>query len=168
METLMKQDRFLTGILIGIAVLIVLALAVFFTRKDNLVYVADDTPAGVVQNFVVALHKRDFEKGYSYLPDVEGKPTLEQFRQAFLNYSINPGNVGLEIGKTEINGNDATVELAIIYNNSDPFGGNNRNPDHAQLLKQGGIWKLRYMPSGYFWAWDWYQPTPQSTALPVK
>ena len=55
----MKQDRFLTGILIGIVVLVVVALAVFFTRKDNLNYVSDDTPAGVVQNYVVAVHKRD-------------------------------------------------------------------------------------------------------------
>ena len=52
----MKQDRFLTGILIGIAVLVVIALAVFFLRQDNLVYAAEDTPAGVVQNYVVALH----------------------------------------------------------------------------------------------------------------
>jgi hypothetical protein len=160
----MKQDRFLTGILIGIAVLIVLALAVFFTRKDNLVYVADDTPAGVVQNFVVALHKRDFEKGYSYLADVENKPTLEQFRQAVLSHYINPQSAGLEIGKTEISGKDATVEVGVIYNNSDPFNSSYRNTEYAQLLNQNGSWKLRQMPSGTFWSWDWYQPTPQ----PVK
>ena len=80
----MKQDRFLTGILIGIAVLIVVALTVFFSRKDNLNYVADDTPEGVVQNYVVALHKRDFDKAYGYLADLENKPTQEQFHQSFL------------------------------------------------------------------------------------
>ncbi len=31
----MKQDRFLTGILVGIAVLVVVALAVFFTRQRD-------------------------------------------------------------------------------------------------------------------------------------
>ena len=31
----MKQDRFLTGILIGIGVLVAVALTVFFTRKDT-------------------------------------------------------------------------------------------------------------------------------------
>ena len=49
----MKQDRFLTGILIGIGVLIIAALAVFFTRKDSQTYVADDTPEGVVHNYVL-------------------------------------------------------------------------------------------------------------------
>jgi hypothetical protein len=34
----MKQDKFLTGILIGIGVLIVIALALFFTRKDTKQY----------------------------------------------------------------------------------------------------------------------------------
>jgi hypothetical protein len=160
----MKQDRFLTGILIGIAVLVVLALVVFFTRKDNLVYVADDTPAGVVQNFVVALHKRDFEKGYSYLADVDNKPTLEQFRQSVLTYNVNPGNAGLEIGKTEINGKDASVAVSLIFNNGDPFGSGYRNTEYAQLVNQNGFWKLRQMPTGTFWSWDWYQPTVQ----PVK
>jgi hypothetical protein len=160
----MKQDRFLTGILIGIAVLVVFALAVFFTRKDNLVYVDDAAPAGVVQNFVVALHKRDFDKAYGYLAEVDGKPTPEQFRQAVLNHNVNPENAGLEIGKTEINGKDATVELSVLYNASDPFGSNNRNTDYAQLVNQNGFWKLRQMPTGNFWSWDWYQPTAQ----PVK
>jgi len=38
----MKQDRFLTGILIGIGVLIVIALFVFFTRKDTQTYIPED------------------------------------------------------------------------------------------------------------------------------
>jgi hypothetical protein len=159
----MKQDRFLIGILVGIAVLVVLALAVFFTRKDNLVYVADDSPAGVVQNYVVAVHKRDYEKAYGYLADVPGRPDLEQFRRSFLNHMVNPDTAGLEIGKTEINGSDATVELGILYRSGDPFGSNNRNTDYAQLINQNGIWKLRQMPYN-FWLYEWYNPTAQ----PVK
>src|SRR5258706_11892863 len=108
----MKQDRFLTGILIGIAVLVVVALVVFFIRKDNLVYVADDNPAGVVQNYVVALHKHDYEKAYGYLANLENKPTLEQFQQSFLNHNVDPANAALEIGKVEITGRNATVALA--------------------------------------------------------
>ena len=160
----MKQDRFLTGILIGIAVLIVVALTVFFSRKDNLNYVADDTPEGVVQNYVVALHKRDFDKAYSYLADLDNKPTQEQFRQSFFNHSIDPANAGLEIGKAEISGNSASVSLGVIYGQSDPFSSGYRNADYAQLVRQNGNWKIKQLPSGNFWAYDWYQPTPP----PVK
>jgi len=160
----MKQDRFLTGILIGIAVLIVVALTVFFNRKDgNLNYVADDTPAGVVQNYVVALHKRDFEKAYNYLADLQNKPSQEQFHQSFLNHSIDPANAGVEIGKAEIVGNSASVSLGLVYGQSDPFSSGYRNTDYAQLVQQNGAWKIKQMPNN-FWAYDWYQPTPP----PVK
>ena len=160
----MKQDRFLTGILIGIAVLIVVALTVFFSRKDgNLNYVADDTPEGVVQNYVVALHKRDFDKAYGYLADLENKPTQEQFHQSFLNHSISPQNAGVEIGKAEIFGNSASVSLGVIYGQADLFSSGYRNADYAQLVRQNGAWKIKQMPYS-FWAYDWYQPTP----FPVK
>lgn len=159
----MKQDRFLIGILIGIAVLIIVALTVFFSRKDNLVYVADDTPEGVVQNYVVALHQRDFEKAYGYLADLPNRPTQEQFHQSFLNHSVDPANAGLEVGKAEISGNTAAVSLGVIYSPGDPFSSGYRNTDYAQLVRQSGAWKIKQMPPN-FWAYDWYQPTP----FPVK
>ena len=159
----MKQDRFLIGILIGIAALIVLALVVFFARQDNLVYLPDETPEGVVQNYVVALHKRDFEKAYSYLADLPQKPTLEQFHQSFLNHSVDPANAGLEVGETEISGESASVSLGVMYNPGDPFSSGYRNAEYAQLLRQNGAWKIKQMPVN-FWAYDWYLATP----FPVK
>ena len=98
----MKQDRFLIGILVGIAVLIIAALAIFFTRKDNLTYTEALTPEATVQNYVVALHKRDFDKAYGYLAELPGKPSAETFRQAFLNHEVDPANAGLDIGKTDL------------------------------------------------------------------
>ncbi len=159
----MKQDRFLTGILIGIVILVVAALGVFFTRKDNLTYVADDTPEGVVQNYVVALHKRDFEKAYQYLANLKDKPTLEQFRQSFLNHNVDPTNAGLEIGKTELNGSTAIVTLGIVNSPSDPFSTGYRNAEYAQLINDNGAWKIKQLPYN-FWSYDWYQPTQ----VPVK
>ena len=57
----MKQDKFLTGILIGIGVLIVIALGLFFTRQDKRDYVADDKPEGVVYNYVLAVVNKDYQ-----------------------------------------------------------------------------------------------------------
>ena len=65
----MKQDRFLVGILIFIGVLVVVALALFFIRQDNQVYVADDTPDNIVRNYALALQKQDFQRAYTYLAD---------------------------------------------------------------------------------------------------
>ena len=156
----MKQDRFLTGILIGIAVLVVVALAVFFTRKDNLVYVPDDNPTGVVQNYVVALHKADYEKAYGYLADQSNKPTFDQFQQSFFNHNVDPSNAALELGKANITGKTATVALSIDNAPSDPFSRGYSTPDYAQLVNQNGAWKISHLPYN-FWAYDWYQPTPK-------
>jgi hypothetical protein len=154
----MKQDRFLLGILMGIGALVVLALALFFTRKDDtLIYGPEDTPEGVVHNYVVAVLQRDYEKAYGYLADKKDKPTLEQFRNTFLQNYVNPENTGVDIGGSEISGNQAFVTVYMQYGSSDPFSSGNRNEDRAVLLKQDGLWKLTQMPSN-FWGWDWYQP----------
>ena len=60
---MMKQDRFLTGILIGIGVLIVISVALFFMRKDSqLTYLDDTKPENVVHNYAVAVYKKDYDK----------------------------------------------------------------------------------------------------------
>lgn len=157
----MKQDRFLMGILIGIGALVALALALFFARKDNtLTYLAEDTPEGVVHNYVVAIFQRDYEKAYGYLADKTYKPTLDQFRKAFLQNYVNPDDSSVDIGDVEIVGNEAFVTIYIQYGSSDPFSNGYRNEERASLVKQNGQWKIEQMPYN-FWNYDWYQPTPK-------
>ena len=157
----MKQDRFLTGILIGIGLLVIAALAVFFTRRDTQTYVADDTPEGVVHNYVVAVLEKDYEKAYSYLADLEHKPDYEEFRQAFLNGMVNPGNSAIDIGEAEVIDDEAYVDVALIYNPSDPFSTGYRDVQRAGLVLQNGAWKLTSMPSYYFWEYNWYMEPPK-------
>lgn len=152
----MKQDKFLTGILIGIGVLVVLALALFFTRQDKRDYLSDDTPEGVAHNYVLAVLNKDYEKAYNYLADLKYKPTYEEFRQSFLNGMVNPGNTGLDVGEATITGDEAVVELTVYYAYSDPFSTRAGYSDNALLIKQEGAWKISKMPS-YFWDWNWYQ-----------
>ena len=157
----MKQDRFLLGILIGIGALVVLALGLFFTRKDSAMqYAADDTPEGVVHNYVVAVFQRDYEKAYGYLADKENKPTLEQFRAAFLQNFVNPDNTAVDVGAAERNGDQAFVTMYVQYHSGDPFSSGGRSEERAVLIAQDGKWKLEQMPYN-FWNWDWYQPTPK-------
>ncbi|MGZ9236012.1 MAG: hypothetical protein ACXW4E_10855 [Anaerolineales bacterium] len=157
----MKQDRFLTGILVGIAVLVVIALAVFFIRKDTQSYVSEDTPEGVVHNYVLAVLNDDYQKAYGYLADLENKPTYEQFRNAFIQGMVNPNNSAVDIGNSEVNGDTASVEVALIYNPSDPFSTGYRDVQRALLLQQGGAWKISSMPCYYFWDCSWYQEPPK-------
>jgi hypothetical protein len=157
----MKQDRFLTGILVGIGLLVVVALAVFFTRKDSQTYVADDTPEGVVHNYVLAVLNKDYEKAYGYLAELKYKPTYEDFRRAFLNGEVNPQNQAVDIGASDIVGDTATVELQLISNSGDPFSTGYRNTQTADLVKQEGKWKLTLMPQYNFWGYNWYVEPPK-------
>jgi len=157
----MKQDRFLTGILVGIGVLVILALAVFFTRKDSQTYVSDDTPEGVVHNYVVAVLKKDYERAYGYLADLDHKPTPEDFRKSFLNGYINPANSALDIGRSEITNDEASVEVTQIYSPSDPFSTGYRDTQRAILVEQNGVWKISSMPAYNFWDYNWYQAPPK-------
>lgn len=152
----MKQDRFLTGILIGIGSLILLALVLFFTRQDKKEYLVENSPYAVTYNYVLAVTNEDYKTAYTYLADKDNKPTYEQFRQSFFNGNIYPENVGVNVGTAEIDGDDAFVELTLVYSSSDPFSGGYNNTDRAQLVRQNDEWKLVYMPYN-FWAYDWYQ-----------
>lgn len=156
----MKRDRFLLGILIGIAVLVILALTLFFTRNDTQAYAPEDTPDGVVRNYTLAVLQGDYEKAYGYLAENPNKPTYADFRQAFFNHYVSPGDTGLEIGETKIHGDDAFVRVYLIYSPSDPFSSGYRGDETARLERQNGEWKLLQMPYN-FWAYDWYQPTPE-------
>jgi hypothetical protein len=157
----MRQDRFLTGILIGIALLIVAALAVYFTRRNQGNYVAENTPQGVVHNYVLAVLNKDYEKAYSYLADLENKPTFSQFRQAFAVGRLSPANNGIQIGKGTASGSDATVEVSMVYSPGDPFSSGYNNVGTAQLVRQGGAWKISSMPTYNLWDYSWYQPGPK-------
>ncbi len=153
----MKQDRFLTGILVGIGVLVVLALVVFFARSNSQSYLPDDTPEGVVHNYVLAIINRDYEKAYGYLADLKNKPTYEDFRSSFLNGYVNPDNTAVDVGTSDSSGDEASVEVAQIYNPSDPFSSGYRDVQRALLVKQNGAWKISSMPAYNFWDYNWYQ-----------
>ena len=157
----MKQDRFLTGILVGIAVLVVIALVVFFLRQTSQSYISEDSPEGVVHNYVLAVLDNDYEKAYGYLADLDHKPTYAQFRDAFLTGAVNPNNSAIDIGASEISDETASVEVALIYNPSDPFSTGYRDTQRAVLVREGIAWKLSSMPCFYFWDCNWYQEPPK-------
>lgn len=153
----MKQDRFLTGILIGIAVLVVVALAVFFIRRDTQSYISEETPEGVVHNYVLAVLNGDYQKAYGYLADLENKPTYEEFRDAFVKGVVNPNNSAVDVGQSDVNNDTASVEVAMLYNPSDPFSTGYRDVQRAILVMQEGAWKISSMPGYYYWDYNWYQ-----------
>ena len=157
----MKQDRFLIGILIGIGLLVVVALAVFFTRSDQASYFSEGTPDGVVHNYVLALLNKDYQKAYGYLADLDHKPTFSEFRQSFAIGRLNPDQPATQLGRTDVVGDTATVEISMVFSQGEPFGSPSRSLGSARLMKQGGAWKISSMPTYNLWDYGWYQAPPK-------
>jgi hypothetical protein len=95
------------------------------------------------------------------LADLDNKPTYEQFRDAFIKGMVNPDDAAVDIGRSEITGDTASVEVAIVYNPTDPFSTGYRDVQRAVLVKQDGAWKLSSMPTYYFWDYSWYTEQPK-------
>jgi len=157
----MRQDRFLLGILIGIAVLAVAAVLVFFTRQEQVAYRPGQEPDDVVHNYVLAVMDKDYDRAYGYLADLIDKPTFEEFRQAFAVGRVMPGQNGIRIGEPEISGDSASVAVTTIYQQSDPFSSGYSELGSAQLLRQQGSWRISSMPAYDVWDFAWYQGQPK-------
>lgn len=151
----MKQDRFLLGILAGILILIVLALVLFFLRQGQAGYVAEeDTPGAVLNNYVTAIDRQDFQRAYSYLAESPNKPALSVFRSTILNGRAGSRPVGLEIGDAQIDVNEAIVRVTVVRVSGGPLADTYREPQTATLERQGGSWKITGMAYPY-WDWSW-------------
>jgi hypothetical protein len=157
---MLKQDRFLMGILVFIAVLVLAAVALFFARNEKPNYGREDTPEGVLYNYAVALQLHDYERAYTYLADNPNKPTYEAFHQAFLTRQIDPGNSSLQIGDMQtLSSGEVWVNITVQNAGNGLFDSGWSNNDKGTLINQNGAWKITYLANPY-WVWDWYQPTP--------
>ncbi len=155
----MKQDRFLIAILAGIGLLVVAAFVLFFVRQSNLNYVDDSTPEGVVQNYVLALHKGDYEKAYAYLAEDKNKPVYEDFRRPFAMKQVDISSSDVQITDTQILGDTATVGVLFSQFYGPFVSRGYRSSERAELKLEQNYWKIRQMPYPY-WYYDWYQTTP--------
>lgn len=159
----MKNDRFLIGIVLGILLLVIIAVLVVMTRSQTEEYIADDTPAGVVHNYFLALQRQDYDKAHSYLSDeLKAKPDLDQFITSVDNFN-NRSEEALKIGESTVDDDRAQVQVSITSysRRGGPFGlggDNYTNWDTAHLrVTADGDWKLIQFPYPY-WGYDWNQP----------
>jgi hypothetical protein len=153
----MRQDRFLLGILIGIAVLVVAAVSLFFARRGTLAYGPEDTPAGVTRNYIVALKKNELDRALGYLAEFEGRPDSFAFRQTFQQYQASEvAGTGVEVGEETVDGERAFVQVSMIRGGG-LFNDVYRDTQSAELVRQGGAWKVKNMPYP-FWNFSWVEP----------
>ena len=153
---MIKKDRFLIGILLGITVLIGVTTILVFGRLGKEVYLSEDQPENVVHNYTLALINHDYRKAYGYLAEEEYKPSFEQFTELLqVDYGLILDETAVSIGETKIMAERAFVTIHLLQKGYSTFNGISFH--QAVLVRQGEEWKLIDGGSYNLWSYQWYQ-----------
>jgi hypothetical protein len=146
---------------LGIIVLIALSVGLFLLRQGQVDYVDESTPAGVAQNYILALQRRDYQRAYGYLAEMDSKPDSLAFQESFYGYQETTiGRVAVEIGETTQGEDPETAEvwLAMLHQgDSGLFQNYYRETGYARLVRQSGAWRITSFPYP-FWSYNWDIP----------
>lgn len=157
----LRQDPFLLAILLTVGLLVIASLGLFFARQTAQEYLPENTPRAVVNNYLLALQRGDFEKAYSYLAVANDMPNYVQFRLTALTLEQNLSQVYLQLGEVRQSGEAASLSLRVIHTSENPFQGTWEDTGQAVLLQNDrGEWKIQSLPYP-FWRYDWYTATPK-------
>ncbi len=155
------SDKYLIGIVVGIALLVIVAFVVVLARPEP-EYRDDDSPDAVVHNYLLALRKDDYQRAYEYLsPTLDGYPeNLDTFiEDAEADYNFRQDrDVALKVDPAVIIANSATVSVLETQSfDGGPMdsGQRDRNFD-MKLREHEGAWKLVIGES--YWNSCWYEP----------
>jgi hypothetical protein len=135
-----KPDRILLAILSAIALLVVVALAVVFTRGGPEVLDAS-TPQGVVQRYSTAVIDGDTATANSYLTEA-AKSVCRGY------YDSGPRPVRVVLISTTERDDSAQVRVSLVSSGGGgPFGSAEYEmEDRFALVKSGGRWLIEQAP----------------------
>jgi hypothetical protein len=160
-----SSDKFLIAIVVG-AILLVLIAFVVVLRQPNPSYLPEDTPEGVINNYLLALQKDDYARAYGYLsPDLAGYPSsVTEFASDVDRDSWKFGQGGddtvLDMGSREPLGDEmlVTIQITHFYHNG-PFDSSSYTESAWFTLSKADVnWQI--VDGGvYFWVDCWDDPT---------
>jgi hypothetical protein len=110
-----RTDKFFIGIIVGV-ILLVVVVFVYILSPSGDTYIQDDSPEGVMHNYMLALQTKDYERAYSYLsPELLGYPKdANAFKKDVLEYrrffEMDSVTISVDTGEI-IGGSWAVVEV---------------------------------------------------------
>lgn len=114
-------DKFLIAIVVGVIILVVVAFLLVVQQPEPS-YQAEDTPEGVIHNYLLALEDEDYERAYGYIsPQIENYPAtvsdfihdIETSRWLFYLYGDNP--ISYQILDSKLFPGQAVVNVEITH-----------------------------------------------------
>jgi hypothetical protein len=158
------SDRFLIAIVVGALLVAGAAAATTLVHRSEPAYRADDTPAAVAYNFLLALQRQDYARAYSYLsPQLANYPrSVAQFAgELGMQYPGGPErNAAVEVEPAQITGDLATVNVreTIFYTGGLLNSGENTMTYPILLQRVNGAWQV--INGGNHWNGNWQPPKP--------
>ena len=151
----LRDDRFLVGILAGIGLLLVLALAAIVFLRGSAQELPGTTPGGTVQRFLQALEGQEYDRAYAYLGEtMSDKPSRDEFARYNANsMATEPIGTRLRIERESISGDTAIVVVeATHYSTGSPLfgGGEWTSSETFTLRREGGMWLIASLPYRYW------------------
>lgn len=152
-----RTDRFLIGILAGLAALLVVAgVAVALLRRPAPALPAG-TPGAAVQEFYRAMAAQDYDRAYALLSDeMPNKPTREEFARYNADRQPVPPDrqQRVRIGREQVTGGRATVVATVTTFVTDPapFGGASEytTTETFSLQHEAAGWRITGLPYTYW------------------
>ncbi|MEO5778648.1 hypothetical protein [Arthrobacter sp. PAMC25284] len=135
-----RPDRTLLIVVSVIAVLVIVALVVVFTRGAP-PQLGETTPAGVVQRYSAAVIDGDEAAAAAYLSDAAGK-NCDAFGRPFAR------NLRVTLVSTTERTDTADVRVLMTESGADgPFGsGEYQTEDGFDLIRSGNTWLIARAP----------------------
>lgn len=142
-------DKFLVAIVAGIVLLVVVVFLVVLLRPEP-EYKAEDTPEGVVHNYLLALQKGDYEKALNYLSsNVRHAPKdvdefVDDMDGCSWRFRDLDRDSSLIVLSADIRGDRAEVQIKqTVFYSGDVFNSDLSESEFEMTLKQqNGDWKL--------------------------
>ncbi len=156
-----ETDRFLIGIVAGVGLVVVMAFAAILLRPAPK-YVADDEPLGVVQNYLLALAKKDYTRAFSYLsPTLRHPPESADVmgdHVARNSWAFDLEGTTLTVNQVTVTGDRADVTVMQHYENRGFIlgGGPADRPFTVRLAREAGGWKLLHSDAYWLECWEQY------------
>lgn len=151
------SNRTLMGFGIGIGVLILTTIILVLTLgKGTANLLAENTPEGVVQRYLLAIQEEDYQAAYSYLiphdPKSIDNPTMT-YDEWLMNVRNNSNNTWkASLGAVKITGDSATVEVMIdVFRPGGPFANPVNTNNETFILKKTGPSWLITSPTYLYW-----------------
>lgn len=136
-DTSAPVRRNLLLLFVAIAVLVIVALAIVFTRGEPEV-LDESTPEGVVQRYAAAVLDGDDEEALNWLSD-------DAREECGTTQSVT-SDLRVALISTDVRENSADVRVQISQNGSGPFGSEYSYEEDVKLTREGGDWRIEVAP----------------------